>query len=78
MQNNNNFKNGYNIRSKFWQDYKKSICDLSPQLFNIAIGCMLGNPKVHIRYYNTSNNMDLGIKKRLTKLERSQFNLTPE
>jgi len=39
---NNNFKNGHNIRSKFWQDYKKSISDLPSRLFNIAVGCMLG------------------------------------
>jgi hypothetical protein len=50
QNNNNNFKNGYNIRSKFWQDYKKSICDLSPQLFNIAIGCMLGLQKIYLIY----------------------------
>lgn len=46
MKNNNNLKNGYNIRSKFWQDaatHKKSMPNLPPHLFDIVIGCLLGD-----------------------------------
>jgi hypothetical protein len=59
------------IIKKNMKNLKKYISDLRSPLFNIAIGYMLGN----IRYYSTDNN---SIKKRLSKLERSQFYLTPE
>lgn len=55
MKNNNNFKDGYHLNSKYWQDYKKwwfrmhtlqsKVCSPfgPPLLYNIAIGCMLGD-----------------------------------
>ena len=39
----NNYKNGYHLNSTYWQNYKKQFKTLPSKLFNIAIGCMLGD-----------------------------------
>lgn len=43
LKKNNSFKNGIHLNSKYWQDYKKSICPIPQNLFDISIGCMLGD-----------------------------------
>ena len=43
MKKNNSYKNGYHLNSKYWQNYKKIISNLSLELYEIAIGCMLGD-----------------------------------
>lgn len=50
----NNFKNGYHLNSKYWQNYKLSLPYLPDQLFEIAIGMILGDAcmyKVSIEAY---------------------------
>jgi hypothetical protein len=36
-------KNGYPLNSKYWQDYKRSLPDLPSNLYEIAVGCLLGD-----------------------------------
>lgn len=39
----NNIKNGYPLNSKYWQDYKKSLPNLPLNLYQIAVGSLLGD-----------------------------------
>lgn len=36
-------KNGHSLNSKYWQDYKRSLPDLPSNLYEIAVGCLLGD-----------------------------------
>lgn len=55
---NNSIKDGYPLNSKYWQDYKKSISSLSNNLYEIAIGCMLGDACM----YRISKNTKIKIE----------------
>ena len=39
----NNFKNGLNLNSKYWQNYKYSLPKLPCSLFEVAVGMLLGD-----------------------------------
>jgi len=36
-------KDGYPLNSKYWQDYKRSLPDLPSNLYEISVGCLLGD-----------------------------------
>jgi hypothetical protein len=44
---NNSFKDGFHLNSSFWQNYKKTIGNLPSRLFDIAIGCILGDASLY-------------------------------
>ena len=40
-------RDGYHLNSKYWQDIKNNRPDLSPKLWNIAIGMLLGDATIY-------------------------------
>ena len=57
-----NNKNGYHLNSKYWQNYKKTINHLPMLLFDIAIGCMLGDACMYKIGKNSKIKFEQGYK----------------
>ena len=43
----NNYKNGYHLNSKYWQNYKKTLPLLPKHCFEIAFGMILGDASIY-------------------------------
>lgn len=43
----NNYKNGYHLNSKYWQNYKKTLPLLPKHCFQIAFGIILGDASIY-------------------------------
>ena len=43
----NNYKNKFNLNSKYWQDYKKTLPFLPSHLFESAVGMILGDATMY-------------------------------
>lgn len=43
----NNYKNGFNLNSKHWQDYKKELPFLPSHLFEIPVGMILSDATMY-------------------------------
>lgn len=55
-----NLKDGLNIRSKYWQDKKKNIKDLPPELQEAAIGILQGDGNIQRISNHAFIKMDQG------------------
>jgi len=42
----NNYKDGYNLNSKYWKEWKKSLPLLPLELIEISIGIILGDASI--------------------------------
>jgi len=42
-----NYKDGYHLNSFYWQNYKKQFINLPSNLFDISIGCILGDACIY-------------------------------
>jgi hypothetical protein len=44
---NNSFKDGYHLNSLFWKRWKNKLPEISPELFEILVGCMLDDSCIY-------------------------------
>jgi hypothetical protein len=56
----NNIKNGYHLNSKYWQDKKLLVPNLSDLLFSILVGCLLGDATIYKISSNASVKFEQG------------------
>lgn len=61
----NNFKHGFHLNSKYWQDYKHSLPCLPSTLFEIAIGMLLGDATMYKVSKQAYIKFEQGYKQKL-------------
>jgi hypothetical protein len=66
----NNIKDGHNIRSKYWIDYKKSLPNTLPNdLFEISIGLILGDGTLYRSSGGVKMKLEYGPMHRIYLLD---------
>ena len=61
----NNVRDGHHLNSAFWQDYKRSLSLLPPDLFAIAVGMILGDATMYKVSREAYIKIEHGYKQKL-------------
>jgi len=56
--------NGHHLNSSYWQNYKKTVCNLPQHLFDVAVGMILGDATMYHVSFDAILKFEQGAKQK--------------